>query len=200
MYHKTNLMFASPKLENVFRGLVAIDEEVGGYLYVSSFPTFMHSMHRARCRKLLEGLGPVRFVTDWLIFPNVSAKPETSYQTVDWEYVREVAETNVRMRNSISDVFCHLALPFHSHPLGSANGLSHGDMYIALEHHYDFSPNRGRATTVVVSSNPLRVICYNVYYGGDKYKSPMAEHGTFHSWRESRFADWRKLADKAEGT
>jgi hypothetical protein len=191
MDYDTNLMFETPALENVFRAFICRGEEMGGYFFTTHWPRFTEGMHWKKRRALLEPVGNTLFIRDWLFIPNMHPKPEHSYNTVNRDFDRRMAELNTQSKRPLHGY--GLEFPFHTHPAGSSNGLSAADINAAMAHHWDWHPRSGRATTIVASSYPLRVILYNVFYSKDKYPVPVAKHGEFHSWLEKRFKDWRQL-------
>lgn len=181
--HKIDLMFALPSLEEQFRKLAAVDVEIGGYFICSWWPS-PGDLRRWDWLNLFDGDAP-KLIRDWFLVPNTSSTPQSQFGTAHLAVARDIVELTNRSR-----LWPDRGIPvfFHTHPVGSDNTPSPGDISFALKNCLDYQTRQVRqASMIIARSYPLRVNYFRLRYGQETGGDVQIIKGAFHSWRQKRF-------------
>jgi hypothetical protein len=181
----TTIAFATPGKEHAFRALVADEHELGGFVYGTWWPKFFHGLHWRTRRNLFGGLpnDRVLWITDWMVIPNLSKQPQREYtHPALVPYLFEIAEAN--------KPYGTLAYHWHSHPLGSENSLSLGDYRFMVAHCEQW---RGHYQAMIASSEPFRLLQYDIRINPKNPRETSVVQGDFLSWRSRAMQPFRAL-------
>lgn len=179
-----NIIFTHPQLELQFRKKTGGSKEVGGWLFVSSWPMFWPGQYSDRLKNQIFGSRlMVRFINAFLLAPNEAKKKEEQYRPWDWTKAQALVNETSRVYG--------MPIQFHTHPGSGSKVPSAADIAVSVQ--YDQLVSNW-VMFVIVTTKPLRLWPYELRWG--TLQSPERgdmKMGNFHSWRTKKV---RQLAGR----
>lgn len=176
-------MFATPKLEERFRKLVSVSEEIGGHLFY--WWDGEHFNGKAwRTWRQIQGRTTI-LIHSWLIVPNRSSTPSRQYHPSSWQESFDIARATGEGNG------WYRSVEFHTHPNGSTLPSNADIAHMATV----VDQRAWESEAVIAAPSPLRVHFYYMRLPRRKVEDLSITRGEFLSWRENRFWPMRQFAE-----